>query len=146
MRCRRVRSRLQPFLDGALTEQEARRIEQHASSCAACRLELEAVRALDRALSGEPLEEPPAELRAAIVSRATAKADRTRSPLVPRWLDGLTFAGFGLALLATAGAAHAVGGVSVTLLHVTINVASAAVVVLGGGVAILGSFYYGSQY
>ena len=146
MRCRRVQSRLQPFLDGALTERETRRIQQHMSGCAACRLEFEAARGLDHALSAEPLAEPSPELQAAIVSRAMAKASRTRSLLIPRWLDGITFAGLALALLAGGIAAHAAGGVSVTLLQFTVNLGSAAVIVVCGGVAILGSFYYGSQY
>lgn len=146
MRCRRVQSRLQPFVDGALTEQEARQIEQHVSGCTACRLELEAARALDCALAAEPLAEPRPELRAAILSRAVAKANRARPMLVPRWLDGITFGGLALALLAGVVTAHTAAGVSVTLLQFTVNLGSAAAILVCGGAAILGSLYYGSQY
>ncbi|UCH34719.1 MAG: zf-HC2 domain-containing protein [Armatimonadota bacterium] len=146
MRCSRVQSRLQAFADGALTEREARGIERHVSGCDACRLEFESLRALDHGLSAEPLAEPPAELRAAILSRAIAKAGRAGLLPVPRWLDGITYAGFALALLAAGAVGHAAAGVSVTLLQFTVNLGSAAVIVLCGGIAILASLLYGTQY
>jgi anti-sigma factor RsiW len=144
MKCRYVRGRLQPLVDGALTEAEAAAIGHHLRDCAACRAEFDGLRLIDGALAGEPPVEPPPHMREAIVQRARARSSRPTTVPVPRWLETLTFGALGLALIAAAtmvrvaAAAGVLRGLGVSLVEI-------AFVVLCIGVALFGSLYYGNQ-
>jgi hypothetical protein len=49
--CRDVEALLSPYLDGELEPEDARRVQEHVGSCAACRSRLESARAAERALA-----------------------------------------------------------------------------------------------
>jgi len=145
MKCRYVRERLQPLVDGALTEAEAAAIEHHLRGCAACRAEFESLRLIDGALSAEPPVEPPPDMTAAIVQRAHARFGRPATMLVPRWLEALTFGALGLVVIGAAVVAR-IAAVNAVIPHAFgFNLGELLFIVLCIGVALFGSLYYGSQ-
>ena len=145
MRCPQVRERLQPLVDGALGRAEADAIRAHLHGCPACRLEFEALRALDTALSAEPMMHPPETMAVAIVSRAVARS-RARGPaLIPRWLEALTFAGVTAALAAIALMVVTVGRATPMLHLLGASPMTVAALIVCWGLAIFGSVYYGAQ-
>ena len=85
MRCRNVKSRLNRYLDGELSDQERRAIERHVGTCAACHEALERLRAAEMALSQLPAS---TDVPSGFAERAVARAARRREqrPLVaPFW-------------------------------------------------------------
>ena len=85
MRCRNVKSRLNRYLDGELSDQERRAFERHVGVCAACHEALERLRAADAAVL--QLAEPP-DVPTGFAERVIARAARRRQqrPLVvPFW-------------------------------------------------------------
>jgi len=145
MKCRHVRTCLQSLLDGVLEQNHAARIEQHVGGCSTCRREFEALLALDAALSAEPTITPPQEMSGAIVNRALARARMTSRVLVPRWLEGLTFAGLALTLAAVSLTVVAMGGTSPTLHSLTPSAWAALTVTVCAGLGAFGCLYYGLQ-
>ena len=59
IRHRRTRRQLSPYVDGKLSAQESRRLEEHLAQCRACRDELEELRATVQAMAELPLVEAP---------------------------------------------------------------------------------------
>jgi anti-sigma factor RsiW len=144
MKCRYARKRLQPLVDGVLTQADAAAIERHLGACAACHAEFERLRLVDGALSGEPAVEPPPGMTEAIVRRARARLGKPPAVLVPRWLEALTFGALGLALVAAAMMVRTAATVAV-LRGLAVNLGELFFVVLCIAVALFGSLYYGSQ-
>ena len=85
MHCRNVKSRLNRYLDGELSDQERRAIERHVGACAVCHEALERLRAAGAAVL--QLAEPP-DVPAGFSHRVIARAAwrREHPPLVvPFW-------------------------------------------------------------
>jgi len=110
MTCREVKTSAQACVDGALEASGAQALEAHLAACPACRREVEAFRLLDRALAGEELAAPPADL----APRIARQLARRRLRRTPAWAEALTLSGGAVAaagltfvgLRAVAHAAH----------------------------------------
>ena len=145
MKCRRIQMRLQAWLDGTLGWREAARIETHLARCAACRHEREVLRAIDAALSSEPVVEPPQSMAPAIVGRALARSRMARPALIPAWLEALTLAGLGSALAAVAFIMVTLGRTFAIFHSLGLSPVTVAALIVCGGLALFGSLYYGTQ-
>ncbi len=111
MSCFRVRALFSAYIDEEISPSSRRVLERHLASCAACRRELDAWRALSgalRLLGEEPVAVPPS-FRAGIMARLPAResATRRRVALWTGWSRGLRVAA------AAAVLALLVGGVTV---------------------------------
>lgn len=81
MRCTAARRRFDRLLDGQLDPTEAARVREHASRCAACRVELAQRRALDRLLGDALAPVPsPADLAPAVLARVAAVRNAGPNP------------------------------------------------------------------
>jgi hypothetical protein len=68
MKCARVNSLIEPFLDDALSARLARKIETHISSCRSCAQRLEAARGILHALNKESKIHAPTGLLDAVMT------------------------------------------------------------------------------
>ncbi len=68
--------KLQEYLDGTLSADEARDLEAHLAACAACRAELADLRLVDRALAAQPILAEPADLTARIMAQIAPEGTR----------------------------------------------------------------------
>lgn len=107
MDCRMAQSRLVDFVDGGLTPRTARALEGHIASCAACREELEAIRAFD-GLAAEFLVAPEpnyttADLLARLDAAETAPALEDAMPALEVRRAAPHFAAALIMLLSAAG-------------------------------------------
>jgi anti-sigma factor RsiW len=59
----------QSYLDGLLARAEADRAGAHLESCASCQAMVQSFEALDEALSGLPMAEPPVDFTAGVMAR-----------------------------------------------------------------------------
>jgi len=109
MRCEEIQTRLQEYLDGALSPGQAQAVEVHLARCAACREELTLLRQVDEALAAWPALAEPADFTAQVMAQVSAmERGRGSSPeLRPvfrlGWADAamsLAFAGAVTAVLA----------------------------------------------
>jgi len=91
--CAQVAECLSPYLDGACTGTEMRRLQEHLEHCSACAAEYESLRQTQRLLSGLPAVSHPADLGLKLrlaISREAAIARRGRyEGLRVRLEDGL---------------------------------------------------------
>jgi hypothetical protein len=85
-----LRDRLLDLAYGELPRREARRVEEHAASCEACRAELARIRDTRRVMSALPDEQPAPGGAERILIAAAREAVRGRAPRprFPRWLWG----------------------------------------------------------
>jgi anti-sigma factor RsiW len=106
MDCHEARPLLDANADHELPAPDARRVQQHIESCAACRRESENLRALSGALRAAPyhrapqslrerivaglppVEEPAAAAEAPVANVGTPPRERARRGWLDRWLDG----------------------------------------------------------
>jgi anti-sigma factor RsiW len=106
MDCNEARPLLDANADHELPAPDARRVQQHIESCAACRRESENLRALsgavraapyhraplslrERIVAGlPPVEEPVAAAEAPVANVKTPPREHTRRGWLDRWLDG----------------------------------------------------------
>jgi len=65
----RIEQQLSAYLDGELTPEWAAEVREHLAGCAACRADLEGLRAVKRLLGALPVPEPPGDLETAILAR-----------------------------------------------------------------------------
>jgi len=72
MRCEQVRSLLNDYCEGSLSEAMRERVEAHLRGCAACQREVQFVQAIWRRLSAMPEVAPPADLHARIMTHVRA--------------------------------------------------------------------------
>ena len=72
MRCEQVRSLLNDYCEGSLSEAMRERVEAHLRGCAACRREAQFVQAIWRGLRTMPEVAPPADLHARIMTHVRA--------------------------------------------------------------------------
>lgn len=86
MNCLRTRDLLSGYLDNELDVRTKSSVREHLSSCGSCRSELETLRLIIQEAASLPLAEPPAELRARILS---AVSDRSASAGMFQRLQGL---------------------------------------------------------
>ena len=88
MSCPSFQEMLSAYLDGELSPEEARSLEEHLAVCEDCRRELEELKSLVAALGSLPPPEMPLGLHAAIMGRVRSEAStgfgRFRRVL-PRW-------------------------------------------------------------
>ena len=85
MHCRNVKSRLDRYLDGELSDRERDAVQRHVGACSACREALERLRAAGVAVL--QLAEPP-DVPAGFAQRVIARAARRREQrvlVVPSW-------------------------------------------------------------
>jgi anti-sigma factor RsiW len=81
------------YLNGTLGEDERRQVDQHLSTCAACRAELDELAQLNvelhevYAVQSEPSIQIQRAVRAQVQLEASAK--RAKSVTGPQWLNGL---------------------------------------------------------
>lgn len=87
MDCRETRDLLDAYADNALGLADAARLNRHLPGCAACRAELEALRALGHAVRAEaPYHRAPASLRERVVGALPREAEPAAS--TPRRIAG----------------------------------------------------------
>jgi hypothetical protein len=83
MKCELAQQKIAIFAYGELSDEECPALEQHLAGCAQCRLELEAVQALQQAMSLAPVQEPSANL----LARARLRLEEALDSLPPMgWL------------------------------------------------------------
>lgn len=70
MDCRKVQQRIDLFIDGTLSGAQAQELEQHVSSCAACKKALDDALRLKKALSLLGDKQPPAGLAQSAIKKA----------------------------------------------------------------------------
>jgi anti-sigma factor RsiW len=81
---------LQEYVDGQLGQAEAKAVEDHLATCAACREELALLRQVDDALARQPILAEPADLTARIM----AQVAQLPAPFRLRWEDAAVSAAF----------------------------------------------------
>jgi anti-sigma factor RsiW len=72
MHCEQVRSLLNDYCEGSLSEAMRERVEAHLRGCAACQREAQFTQAIWRGLSAMPEVAPPADLHARIMTHVRA--------------------------------------------------------------------------
>ena len=81
------------YLNGTLREDERRQVDQHLSSCAACRAELDELAQLNVELHEvyAAQSEPSTQIQRAVLAQVQleASAKRAKSVTGPQWLNGL---------------------------------------------------------
>ena len=90
MMCRQNPLLLMEFAVGSLTGEEARRMEEHLSSCVHCRRELDSWRQVEEALRRFPVVEEPIGFRASVMQRIERDYAQSRSLLTRTaflWID-----------------------------------------------------------
>jgi hypothetical protein len=86
MNCGLAEERVALFVYGALADDQLHELEQHLAGCAACRDELEQVRALESAMALHPVAEPPPNL----LARSRVRLEEALDALPARgWADRL---------------------------------------------------------
>lgn len=86
MRCEQVRSLMNEYIEGSLSEALRERVGAHLSGCAECRRELRFTQAIWRGLSEMPEAQPPADLHARIMTHVRANTRlREASPRFALW-------------------------------------------------------------
>ena len=88
-----VRTLLSSYVDGEVSDAEARQVEDHLSSCAECRRDLETLRMSVELLRALPALDPP---RSFALDRVP---DFARPPLAPLWATGMATSLAGLLLV-----------------------------------------------
>jgi len=86
MECSAARRLIDMELDGELTPEEARALDEHARACVVCRRERELLLAVDRVLGEEPLERPPVAFQSHVMAEVVHRAElrrRVDSVVVP---------------------------------------------------------------
>jgi anti-sigma factor RsiW len=129
MDCNEARPLLDANADHELPAPDARRVQQHIESCAACRRESENLRALsgavraapyhrapqslrERIVAGlPPVEEPVAAAEAPVANVKTPPRERARRGWLDRWLDGWSAPQGGFGWPTGAGGSVGSGGV-----------------------------------
>ena len=89
----RVRTLLSSYVDGEVSEAEARRVEDHLSTCAECRVDLQTLRMSVELVRALPALDPT---RSFTLDRAP---DLARPPLTPVWATGMATSLAGLLLV-----------------------------------------------
>ena len=79
MSCNRVRNSLALFLDDMLDSAEKQTLEEHLTTCAACREELAQLRRDRSLLQALPLVSPPPAFRAELLKKVHAEKPRKRA-------------------------------------------------------------------
>jgi len=79
MRCEDTQTRLQEYLDGALSPGQAQAVEAHLTRCAACREELALLRQVDEALAAWPVLAEPADFTVRVMAQAAMEGGRGSS-------------------------------------------------------------------
>ena len=72
MHCEQVKSLLNDYCEGSLSEAMRERVEAHLRGCAACQREAQFTQAIWRGLSAMPEVAPPADLHARIMTHVRA--------------------------------------------------------------------------
>ena len=75
------RDRLSPYLDDELAVEERAAVDRHLAACEDCRVELDALRRLARALADESVPPPSADLLARIGRRVDAGGNRRQAAI-----------------------------------------------------------------
>jgi hypothetical protein len=83
-----LRERLLDLAYGELSPRDARKVEEHAASCEACRAELGRIRETRRLMSALPEEPAPAEGERILLAAARGAAGRRGPRILPPWLWG----------------------------------------------------------
>ena len=84
MNCEQTKDRLDEYLDGELSADDAAAVEQHLAGCEACRAELEALRKTAALVKSLPRVKAPEGL-ASDVKASLARRTTTRRSLILRW-------------------------------------------------------------
>jgi len=85
MKCDEVRKRLDEYLDGELSTEEAAAVEEHLTACGACRAEHEALKQTVSLVRSLPKAEPPRDLSARIEASIGQQAALRKRAAVLRW-------------------------------------------------------------
>jgi hypothetical protein len=87
------------FVEGDLAPGEAREIETHLADCEVCRAFVKSLESTFSALGTDRVPEPPESFFGYLAWRARARASRSRSPLLLRFLPGLASAAAAVVLV-----------------------------------------------
>ncbi len=94
-----LRERLLDLAYGELSPRDARKIEEHAASCEACRAELGRIRETRRLMSALPEEPAPAKGERILFAAARGAAPRPGPRMLPPWLWGGSLVAVSLAAI-----------------------------------------------
>ncbi len=94
-----LRERLLDLAYGELSPRDARKVEEHAASCEACRAELGRIRETRRLMSALPEEPAPAEGERILLAAARGAAGRRGARILPPWLLGGSLVAVSLAAI-----------------------------------------------
>jgi hypothetical protein len=81
MECKVIREKLSAYLEGAVSSEETKLIEEHLNSCQACRTHLEELKKTKDLVKDLPQVEPPAWLTPKIMFRVRAEEESKRGIL-----------------------------------------------------------------
>lgn len=79
MECKVIQGKLSPFLEGAVSLEEKRTIEEHLSGCQDCSIVLEDLKKAEVLVKGLEKVDPPAWLKQKVVARIRAEEERRKS-------------------------------------------------------------------
>lgn len=105
MTCAECRARLDAFLDGEVTADARRDVDEHLARCEACRTELEARRALRQTLRGAFLRSAALRPNEGFLAKARATAIAGEREVPRQWSSVTDWLGVAAALLLVAGLA-----------------------------------------
>jgi len=88
VKCSAFEARLAPYLEGDASPEDVRAIEEHLSSCAACRELSSAMRTVELRLAGLPGIEPRPEFNAAVMTAIAAMPAPKPARVRIRWFVG----------------------------------------------------------
>lgn len=94
-----LRERLLDLAYGELSPRDARKVEEHAASCEACRAELGRIRETRRLMSALPEEPAPAEGERILLAAARGAAGSRGARILPPWLWGGSLVAVSLAAI-----------------------------------------------